>query len=360
MSFNVLIVGVGLIGGSLGLALHESPLVDKIIGYDTDQASLIKAQESGAIDFSTGLYEGIEMAGLVILCTPLSTFPSLLSSIKPYLKPGTIVTDVGSTKLQVMSAFAALLPENVWGIGGHPMAGAEIKGILGADRYLFENAVYVLTPADNTPADALQNLLEIVNSTGARIKIMEAAQHDELVATVSHIPHIAAVSLVNLTGGNNDCLVLAAGGFRDTTRIASSGSGIWEDILISNRDQLVVKLDELMLGLDKFKKALNTGDKDSIRDMLEEARDIRDKIPGISKGLLPGFSDIVCIVPDKPGMIGQIGAVLGEYGVNIVDIEILRAREGDGGTMRLGVPLAEDADRAVKILQSMDIKAWVK
>jgi prephenate dehydrogenase len=262
--------------------------------------------------------------------------------------------------MKVMDTFSAMLPENVWGIGGHPMAGSEMKGILGADRYLFENAVYVLTPSSNTPADILDNLIEIMKSTGARIKIMKAAQHDELVATVSHIPHITAVSLVNLTRGNNESLVLAAGGFRDTTRIASSGSGIWEDILISNRDQLLTKLDELIIGLEKFKEALNQGDRDSIRDMLEQARDIRDKIPGISKGLLPGFSDIVCIVPDKPGMIGQIGAVLGEYGINIVDIEILRAREGDGGTMRLGVPLAEDALRAVKVLESMNIKAWVK
>lgn len=360
MALNVLIVGVGLMGGSLGLALHESPRVDRIIGYDTDPASLIKAQELGAIDFIAGLDEGVRMAEVVILCTSLSNFPALLSSIKPYLKPGTIVTDVGSTKLQVMKAFSALLPDDVWGIGGHPMAGAEIKGILGADRYLFENAVYVLTPSDKTPVNAVESLLEIMKSTGARIKIMEAAQHDELVATVSHIPHIAAVSLVNLTKGNNDCLVLAAGGFRDTTRIASSGSGIWEDILISNRDQLVIKLDELMQGLERFKNAVNVGDKDTIRNMLENARDIRDKIPGISKGLLPGFSDIICIVPDKPGMIGQIGAILGEYGINIVDIEILRAREGDGGTMRLGVPKAYDAGRAVKILQSMNIKAWVK
>lgn len=360
MSFNVLIIGVGLIGGSLGLALHECPMVNKVIGCDTDQTSLIKAQECGAIDFSAGLNEGVKMSEVVILCTPLSTFPELLSSIKTDLKPGTIVTDVGSTKLQVMNTFSALLPENVWGIGGHPMAGSEIKGILGADRYLFENAVYVLTPASNTPANVLKNLVGIIESTGARIKILEAARHDELVATVSHIPHITAVSLVNLTRGNNDSLVLAAGGFRDTTRIASSGSGIWEDILISNRRQLAAKLEELINDLEIFKKALADEDRSTIRNMLEEARNIRDKIPGISKGLLPGFSDIVCIVPDKPGMIGQIGAILGEYGINIVDIEILRAREGDGGTMRLGVPLAEDAYRAVEILQSRNIKAWVK
>ncbi|MGI5921411.1 MAG: prephenate dehydrogenase/arogenate dehydrogenase family protein [Syntrophomonadaceae bacterium] len=359
MRINVLIIGLGLIGGSLGLALRESPQVDKIIGYDTDPESLIMAQDMGAIDLIADLDEGVRRAQVIILCTPLSTFPALLLSIKPCLNPGTIVTDVGSTKLQVMDTFSALLPDKVWGIGGHPMAGSEIKGIRGADRYLFENAVYVITPPEYIPAGILEKLCSLLTATGARVKIMEARLHDQLVATISHVPHIAAVSLVNITRGDEDSLLLAAGGFRDTTRIASSGTGIWEDILISNKEQIGIKLDELIAALGSFKQALANEDKNAIKDMLLTARNIRDKIPGISKGLLPGFSDIICIVPDRPGMIGQIGAVLGKYGINIVDIEILRAREGDGGTMRLGVPLEKDAQRAVEVLLSMGIKAWM-
>lgn len=360
MPLNVLIIGLGLIGGSLGLALRQSPLVDQIIGYDIDKDNIRRALEIGAIDCDSELPAGVKNADIIILCTPLSCFESILISIKPHLRPGTIVTDTGSTKQRVMNMFTEILPEQVWGIGGHPMAGSEIKGIKGADRYLFENAVYVITPSNDTPEDAADILLNLFASTGARMKTMAANQHDHLVATISHIPHVAAVSLVNLTKGDNDCLMMAAGGFRDTTRIASSDSAIWEDILLFNRDQVLIQLEELTLNLDNIKRALETEDRAAIRNMLKTAKDIRDKIPAIRKGLLPGFSDLICIVPDKPGIIGKIGALLGKHDINIVDIEILRAREGDGGTMRIGVPSADDAGKAVNILESMGIKAWTR
>lgn len=360
MPYNVLIVGVGLIGGSLGLSLRESPLINKIIGFDTDELSLAKALEIGAIDGRAELYEGVRMANIIILCTPLSSFLPILLYIKPYLRPGTIITDVGSTKQYVMNMFSELLPDTVWGIGGHPMAGSEIKGIPGADRYLFENAVYVLTPTPSTPEEITNKLADLLASTGARMKVMTASHHDEVVATVSHIPHIAAVSLVNLTGGNDDQLMMAAGGFRDTTRIASSDSKIWEDILFSNRSQVLGKLGELINNLQNFHNMLASEDREVVSQHLESAKQIRDKIPAIRKGLLPVFCDIICIVPDSPGIIGEIGSLLGEYAINIVDIEILRAREGDGGTMRLGVPSLEAAHQAVKVLQARNIKAWVR
>ncbi|MDD2619265.1 MAG: prephenate dehydrogenase [Syntrophomonadaceae bacterium] len=357
MGVNILIIGLGLIGGSLGLALKESPLINKIIGYDQDRKTLDKALEIGAIDETLSLEGGVADAHIIFLCTPLRFYPQIIEDIKPHLKAGTIISDVGSTKQEVNRIFTGL-PSEIWAIGGHPMAGAETKGIFGADRYLFENAVYVLTPPLGLPPEVLQLLSDLLASTGARITVMDAALHDKIVATISHLPHLAAVALVGLTKDDNDSLMLAAGGFRDTTRIASSDPGLWEDILFSNRDPVLKELEELIKNLNKIKMALQINNHGIIQNELRLAKDIRDKIPRMRKGLIPEFCDIVCIVPDKPGIIGQLGKILGNEGINIVDIEILRVREGDGGTLRLGVPSSEDACRAVKALQSNGIKAW--
>lgn len=359
MKKNIFIVGLGLIGGSLGLAFRESPLVNEIFGFDIDKEAEKKALEMGIIDAALPLREGAQKSGIIFLCTPLNTFASIIDEINDVLLPGTIITDAGSTKENVMHVFRKL-PDGVWGIGGHPMAGSEIKGINGADRYLFENAVYVLTPPSDIPDGIIGYLEELLSFTGARVKIMEASYHDRLVATISHVPHLAAAALVNLTEGKDDNLMMAAGGFRDTTRIASSNPELWQDILFSNREYVGEKLDELIYILQRMRKALGDNDREALYKELAEAKKIRDQIPHKRRGLLPEFSDIVCIVPDKPGIIGKIGDILGSEGINIVDIEILRAREGDGGSIRIGVKDRETAEKAVLCLKSFAIKAWVR
>jgi prephenate dehydrogenase len=357
---NIYIVGMGLIGGSLGLALKQSGGPFCIMGHDTDKKAVARALAIGAIDKAAPLQAGVQESDIIILCSPLSSYSSILLAMRPHLRPGTIVTDTGSTKQSVMKMFEELLPDFVWGIGGHPMAGSEIQGINGADRYLFENAIYVLTPPAELAQEVISQLANLLELTGARIKVMPPDRHDEIVAAISHVPHIAAASLVNMTGGDDETLMLAAGGFRDITRIASSDSALWEDILISNRAKLEGMLTRFINQLQEFKAALAAQDIETVREKLEQARVIRNRIPAMRKGLLPNFCDIICIVPDRPGIIGEIGALLGAHGINMVDIEILRAREGDGGTMRLGLPLPEDANKAVALLRSINVKAWVR
>jgi prephenate dehydrogenase len=359
MKKNIMIIGLGLIGGSLGLALKGSNLINKIIGFDIDDAAINQALEIGCIDDAVNLLSGIHQADIIFLCTPLSSYAAILGQIKSEIKPGTIVSDVGSTKEEIMKLFQGL-PEGVWGIGGHPMAGAESQGIKGADRYLFENAVYILTPDKNTPADVLEILIKLLKATGAKISIMEASRHDQLAAIISHIPHLAAVALVNQTADHQESLLMAGGGFRDTTRIASSNPVIWHDILYFNRKPIIKELDKLITYLHKLRKALVNFDAACIDQELTRAQKTRDTIPRVQRGLIPVYYDIVCIVPDKPGIIGQLGLILGQQDINIVDIEIIRVREGDGGTIRLGVPSLQAAHAAVAILKEHDIKAWLR
>lgn len=356
---EILIIGLGLIGGSLGLALQGSALVKRISGYDVQQEAVARAISMEAIDESPPLSGAVSRADIIFLCTSPSAYPEIIDGIRPYIKAGTIITDVGSTKKKVMALFEEL-PENVCGIGGHPMAGAETAGIQGADRYLFENAVYVITPSAPAPPASVDKLRRLVAETGAKVQIMEAALHDRVVAQVSHLPHLAAVALLNITGGDRQAMMMAAGGFRDTTRVASGNPALWQDIILSNQNYIVAELDLFIAELESIKRAVEEGARDLLGTKLEEARSIREGIPHLQRTYLGGCADIICIVPDQPGIIGYLGNILGSDQVNIVDLEILRVREGDGGTIRISVPDYEAACRAVNALQREQIKAWIK
>ncbi|HPF45019.1 MAG TPA: prephenate dehydrogenase [Syntrophomonadaceae bacterium] len=356
---DILIVGVGLIGGSIGLALKGSSAVNRIAGVDKDQAMLEKALELGAIDHAVTLTAGAENADIIILCTPVNTFPGIIDEIKDILKPGTILTDTASTKKQVMEWFTRL-QETIHTIGGHPMAGGEALGVINADKYLFENAVYVLTPSAGTPAEATDKLTDILSILGAKILIMEAGDHDEITAAISHIPHIVASALVDLTQGDSDKLALAAGGFRDTTRIASSDPALWQQILFSNKKPIIDGLNQIIENLVNYRDMLEGDHHEQLYRQLKRAQEIRNQIPHMRKGLLPGFVDVICIVADEPGIIGKLGNILGAKQINIVDLEILHVRDGDGGTIRIGVPSFEKACMAVEALKEYAIKAWVR
>jgi len=360
MTLNIAIIGVGLIGGSIGLALRGAPMVKGITGIDVNPQALNSAVKMGAIDRGAPLKEGVRDADVVFICSPLETVPGIVRAIRNHLKPGCIVTDVGSTKQKVMEAFAAELPPGVHGIGGHPMAGSEKGGVAGADRYLFENAVYVLTPPGSPGQEPVETLAALVGQMGAQVIIMDPSRHDDLVAIISHLPHLVAVALVNQAAGEPEALMLAAGGFRDTTRIASSPPEMWEEILFSNREAVIHRLEGLITGLNDFRRYLADRKREEVRSRLEQAREIRESIPRRKKGLLPVTCELIAIVPDEPGVIGSIGATLGEKGINIVDIEILRVREGDGGTIRLGVPSIADAETAVELLRETGVKAWLR
>ncbi|MFZ5644155.1 MAG: prephenate dehydrogenase/arogenate dehydrogenase family protein [Bacillota bacterium] len=357
--FNkVAIIGVGLIGGSMGMAMLRKSLAGEVIGVGRNRESLELAVEYGAINSYSLNNENVSGCDLVIVATPVGTTIDIISSLDPFIGPGTIITDVGSTKAAIVEGSGTVLPSGAVFIGGHPMAGSEREGVNGADPYLFENAFYVLTPSEGTPRDCVEKMIMLVEGIGAKPIIMNPEEHDLSVASVSHLPHLIAATLVNslfdMPGGEKKSL-LAAGGFRDTTRIAAGNPDMWRDIFKTNRKFILEALNYFRERLDEFQNALAISDEPIIYDLLSRARTLKNGMPARRKGYLPIYWEIVVTVPDKPGVIGDIAGILGGSGINISDIEILRVREGEGGTIRLAFATESEQEAAVSLLNKEGI-----
>ncbi len=362
---RVTIIGLGLIGGSFALALKRVYPQVFICGYDVDEPTLLKGEQLGIIDwYSMNIDDAVKEADLtVIACSLSQTVPMALKAI-PHMKSGSLLTDVGSVKETIVSRIEEIIPADIYYVPGHPMAGSEKKGLDGADTYLFENAAYILTPTAKTSQDGLKTLLDIIKALGARPLIMTPSEHDHQVAAVSHLPHLLAASLVNtariLKDTYPDLLLLAAGGFRDTTRIASSQPEMWKDICLNNRSAILDILEIYEGAFSALKQSILEQNSECLTNTFTNAKKVREDVPSGIKGILPELFEIVVVVPDKPGMIGQIAIVLGEKDINIIDIEILRVREGDGGTIRFGFLERVAAQKAVEILRNESFIVYPK
>lgn len=351
------IIGVGLIGGSLGLALRGWGLAAEVTGVDTDKANLDLALELEAVHLtSRDIGSAVTGADLVVIAVPVGLTVGIVEKIAPHLKPGCIVTDVGSTKAEIVKQVEKMMPEGTFFVGCHPMAGAETAGVRGADRYLFENAVYIVTPSPNTDQAALAKIKLMIDGLGARCIELDPQEHDIMVAAVSHLPHLVATALVNtaaqLEQEHHGLLMLAAGGFRDTTRIASGNPLMWKDICLTNKESILTVIDKFAGTLERIRSLVEKCDDPGLQDEFEQARILRENIPARIKGYLPQAFEIVVTVPDRPGIIGSLAALLGDAGININDIEILRVREGEGGTIRLAVGSEENQAKAVEVLRN--------
>ncbi|MCL0063193.1 prephenate dehydrogenase [Peptococcaceae bacterium] len=360
MFCRVSIIGVGLIGGSLGLALKQRQLAGEVIGFDINDQNIKMALFEGAIDKrAESLVEAVQGADLVVLAVPVLAIEKALKQIAKYLKPKAIVTDVGSVKSRIIEVADKYIPENVYFIGGHPMAGSEVSGMKGADPYLFENAYYILTPSNKADDRALRDLRVMLESLGAHVVEMPAQKHDRVVALLSHLPHLTASALVNTLAKAPDYLEimsLAAGGFRDTTRVASGNPLMWKDIFQANRDQLLDAISMFRDVLDEYERLI-ISDERGLVEKLEQAKKVRSLIPERKKGYLPVHYEVLLSVPDKPGIIADFSAILGKNKINIADLEILRVREGCGGTMRLAFATKDEQNKAVKVLVEHGYKA---
>jgi prephenate dehydrogenase len=328
------VVGTGLIGGSLGMALRHRGW--KVTGSDADQARADAALAAGAVDAIGGDPD----AEVVFVAIPAAQAGKVALEVlsEPERRQDVVVTDVSGVKAAVVAAAA-----HPRFIGGHPMAGSEQVGLEGADPDLFVGATWVLTPTADTDLEAFARLRAVVTSLGSEVVVLSPADHDRLVAMVSHLPHLVAATLMNAAtaGAEEDAalLRLAAGGFRDMTRVAAGHPGIWPDICADNASAIVAALDNLVADLTTMRALVAERDRSNLLETLERASAGRRALP--ARATRPdNLSELRVPVTDREGVLAEITSVASNLGVNIYDIEIAHSAEGPQGVLLLVVDTA--------------------
>ena len=322
--------GLGLIGGSIALALRARGWY--VTGDDLDPTRIERALAMRAIDSS-----GIDAeAEITFVATPVL---ATADRAKRALAESTgLVTDVGSVKSGVAAAI-----DDARFIGGHPMAGSELEGFDGADASMFEGAVWVLTPSATTADNTFSRVAAVVAELGAEVIALPAERHDQLVAVISHVPHLAAATLMGLASDRAEehasLLRLAAGGFRDMTRIASGHPAIWLDICTENRPAILSALDGLISGLESMRDVVDRDDRDALFDRLQHAREARANLP--SRVNQPSeLAEVRIPIPDRPGAAAEVFTLAAELGVNIASFEVVHSVEGNRGVAVVLVEVA--------------------
>lgn len=356
MQTTVLIAGLGLIGGSIAESIRFAHPDVKIIGFDRNKGTMEEGVRRHIInDSAENFRESAAAADIIVLAAPVSAIISMIEELgSAELKPGTIVTDVGSTKRLVKLQADYYLKGRCHFIGGHPMAGSHKSGVSAARADLFENAYYFLIAEKDQEEVPMRKLEDLLSGTHAKFFRVTPETHDQIVGLISHFPHLIASALVHhlenhpIQGIN--LRLLAAGGFRDITRIASSDPTMWTDTIMSNRDDLLELLDEWTRSMEQLKNLLMEGNEPSIHAFFRRAKLFRDGFPKKEKGAIPGYYDLFIDVPDKPDMISTVTGYIGRAGINLTNIEIIEARENILGVMRLTFQNADQRDKAQSIL----------
>ncbi|WP_347860479.1 prephenate dehydrogenase [Salimicrobium sp. PL1-032A] len=358
MKTTVAVAGLGLIGGSIAMNLQKKDDV-KVIGFDTDLQSLELAYRQGVIDEKADdILAVVPEADVLFIALPIALTIDLLKELEHVsLHKRLLVTDVSSVKNGVMEEAQRLTNENITFVGGHPMSGSHKNGFTAAKPHLFENAIYVLTPVaeDESGVEELQRLL---SETKARFLKLSTKEHDEMTAVISHFPHLIASSLVHQAKKwqqtHPELKNLAAGGFRDITRIASSNPPLWQDIFFQNNDQLIHMLEDWIEEMSELKTYLQKGQKQDTLAYLTEAKVYRDGLPIKEKGAIPAFYDIYVDIYDQPGAIHKVIELLATADINIKNIEILEIREGITGVLRISFPTGEEQEQSTALLRGKD------
>ena len=276
---KITIVGVGLIGGSLARALKEKNLARVVFGYGRDQARLGDAQKLNVIDqFSTSIEEAIVGAEIIVIATPVGTFKSILGEIEPLVTDNVIITDVGSTKTDIVNSVRSVLraKSNCF-IPAHPIAGKERSGFEVSDSMLFDGKKVIITPQENNSSDSIQVIEEMWKGVGAEVDFMSAESHDNLLGMTSHLPHMLAFSLVNyLVNQNPTASIYAGGGFKDFSRIASGDAIMWRDICLQNKDQIISHLKGYQSTLNDLLEAIGDENSEELEHLFTTAKKTRD------------------------------------------------------------------------------------
>ncbi|MBP1969605.1 prephenate dehydrogenase [Virgibacillus natechei] len=357
MKQTIVIAGMGLIGGSLAKSIFQSNQ-HHIVGYDVDLKTLEYAQLNEMIHESTTDFTlAVQQADFIILAAPISETISLLHDLDSLpLKKDVIVTDVASVKTSILETANTLTNEHITFIGGHPMAGSHKKGVEAAKEHLFENAIYVLTPSIRSTEGKIASLKNILKHTNSNFVTLNSNEHDEMTGVISHFPHLIASSLVHQAkqwGDKHTYLpTLAAGGFRDITRIASSNPEMWQDIFYHNKFKMSKLLKDWIIEMSSLKELLDTNDKESMITYLKNAKVYRDGLGEKDKGAIPSFHDLYVDIQDQTGALASVVQLLASKEISIKNIQILEIREGITGALRLSFPTQDLQIQSYHLLQN--------
>lgn len=348
-------IGLGLIGGSLAKAIKMYHPDVRILAYMRSQDTLREAVQEGTIDQACEAVDGkFSACDIIYLCAPVSTNARYLEALKAFLPETCLLTDVGSTKTDIHSKVRALGLTDRF-IGGHPMAGSEKTGYDNAKPYLIENAYYILTPGENVPSQTVEAFTAFTASLKAIPLVLDYRQHDFITACVSHLPHLIASSLVELVkdldGPQELMKQIAAGGFKDITRIASSSPEMWEQICMTNSANILQALEHYQKQLEDLRQELLQKDSEGIHSFFAAARDYRNSIPDTSAGPLKKVYAFYCDMVDEAGGIATLATILASGGISLRNIGIIHNREFEEAVLRVELYDEDAYQKAVALLR---------
>ena len=353
-------IGLGLIGGSIARAVRRTMPETVIVAYNRTRASLVQAMQDGVINLASDeIGSGFPDCDYIFLCMPVSRNIEMLPALKAVMGPQCILTDVGSVKSSMHKAVQDCGLSAQF-IGGHPMAGSERTGYANSSDRMLENAYYILTPGEGTAQARVQEFTDIVKTIGAIPITVSSEEHDRATAAISHLPHMIAYSLVNYVRENDNeeglMRCIAAGGFKDITRIASSSPAMWESICLENKAQILDTIGGYREELDRLTEAIRDEDSDFLLDFFGKAKDYRDDMPTVSSGsILPVYELYVDII-DESGAIAMIATVLAINNISIKNIAIVHNREFQEGVLRVEFYNADAVHKARELLEKFSYK----
>lgn len=348
-------IGLGLIGGSIAKAVRYFYPHAEIIACSRTRASVEQAVRDGVVSrIPDGVTEDFGNCDYIFLCAPVTDNAEYLKQLKPLTGPSCIITDVGSTKSDIHARVTELGMESRF-IGGHPMAGSEKTGYANSKRILIENAYYILTPAAQVPKEAVTQYRDFVASLKALPLILDFRTHDYVTAGVSHLPHIIASSLVNLIRDSDTedgiMKLIAAGGFKDITRIASSSPEMWEQVCMTNRENISSILNDYIESLTRIKEQLDDAEAGAVYRLFETSRDYRNSLPEKGSGPLQRIYEIYCDMVDEAGGIATLATILASNQINLKNIGIIHNREFIEAVLRIEFYDEQSRKQAADILR---------